>query len=62
VVHYCQARKWLVLVESFTRYATEIAWKTDVCVAEAASHLIHFNGSRFLGPNKYLQSSFTEKP
>ena len=33
-----------------TRYLAEIAWETEVWVADAPSHLIHFNGSRFLGP------------
>jgi hypothetical protein len=33
-----------------TRYLSEIAWETEVWVANAPSHLIHFNGSRFLGP------------
>lgn len=33
-----------------TRYLPEIAWETEVWVADAPSHLIHFNGSRFLGP------------
>lgn len=33
-----------------TRYLSEIAWETEVWVADAPSHLIHFNGSRFLGP------------
>ncbi len=32
------------------RYVGEIAWETEVWVAEAPSHLIHFNGERFLGP------------
>jgi hypothetical protein len=31
-------------------YLPEIAWETEVWVAEAPSHLIHFNGERFLGP------------
>lgn len=50
----------LVLVTAFlTRramnaYLTEIAWETEVWVADAPSHLIHFNGERFLGP--YSQS------
>lgn len=35
---------------TFTRYSREIAWETDVWVAENPSHLIHFNGVRFLGP------------
>jgi len=33
-----------------TRYLGEIAWETEVWVADAPSHLIHFNGARFLGP------------
>ncbi len=31
-------------------YLSEIAWETEVWGAEAPSHLIHFNGERFLGP------------
>lgn len=33
------------------RYLGEIAWETEVWVADAPSHLIHFNGERFLGPH-----------
>lgn len=32
------------------RYLPEISWETEVWVAEAPSHLIHFDGTRFLGP------------
>lgn len=32
------------------RYLSDIAWETEVWVADAPSHLIHFNGVRFLGP------------
>ncbi|WP_395495745.1 BsuBI/PstI family type II restriction endonuclease [Acetobacter sp. KSO5] len=32
------------------RYLGELAWETEVWVADAPSHLIHFNGVRFLGP------------
>jgi len=32
------------------RYLAEIAWETEVWVADAPTHLIHFNGVRFLGP------------
>lgn len=32
------------------RYLGNIAWETEVWVADAPSHLIHFNGVRFLGP------------
>jgi hypothetical protein len=51
-----EAKAGLVYVTAFpsrsvmTRYLGEIAWETDVWVADAPSHLIHFNGERFLGP------------
>ncbi len=46
----------LVFVTTFLNRATmreylpEIAWETEVWVADAPEHLIHFNGERFLGP------------
>jgi hypothetical protein len=46
----------LVFVTAFpsrlkmARYLKEIAWETEVWTADAPSHLIHFNGERFLGP------------
>lgn len=50
------ARAGLVFVTAFltrramTKYLADIAWETEVWVAEAPSHIIHFNGERFLGP------------
>lgn len=35
---------------TMARYLPEIAWETEVWVADAPTHLIHFNGVRFLGP------------
>lgn len=32
------------------RYLRDIAWETDVWCADNPTHLIHFNGERFLGP------------
>jgi type II restriction enzyme len=32
------------------KYIHDIAWETEVWVAEAPDHMIHFNGERFLGP------------
>jgi len=32
-------------------YWDKIAWETEVWVAEAPTHLIHFNGDRYLGPH-----------
>lgn len=46
----------LVFVTTFmhraamVKYLGEIAWETEVWVADAPSHMIHFNGERFLGP------------
>ena len=36
--------------QAMTRYLPEIAWETEVWVASDPTHLIHFNGERFLGP------------
>jgi hypothetical protein len=46
----------LVFVTSFldrralAKYVGDISWETEVWVAESPTHLIHFNGDRFLGP------------
>jgi type II restriction enzyme len=32
------------------RQASGPAWETDIWIAEAPDHLIHYNGERFLGP------------
>lgn len=32
------------------RYLGDIAWESEVWVADSPTHLIHFNGTRFLGP------------
>ena len=36
----------------FRIYAAEIAWETEVWIAENPGHMIHFNGEKFLGPYK----------
>ncbi len=54
------AKAGLVYVTAFpnravmARYLGEIAWETEVWVADAPSHLIHFDGERFLGPYDVL--------
>ena len=40
----------LLTRRAMTKYLGEIAWETEVWVADAPSHIIHFNGERFLGP------------
>lgn len=36
---------------AMTKYLGDIAWQTEVWIAEAPAHLIHFNGERLLGPH-----------
>lgn len=50
------AKPGLVFVTAFldrkamVKYLSDISWETEVWIAEAPDHLIHFNGERFLGP------------
>lgn len=54
---FARSTAGLVYVTAFpdraimSRYLGDIAWETEVWVADAPSHLIHFNGARFLGPH-----------
>jgi hypothetical protein len=36
---------------TFTKYLESISWETEVWLADDPTHLIHFNGARFLGPH-----------
>jgi adenine-specific DNA-methyltransferase len=36
--------------KAMVKYLGDISWETEVWVAEAPDHMIHFNGERFLGP------------
>lgn len=36
---------------TMARYLRDISWETEVWVSESPSHLVHFNGERFLGPH-----------
>ncbi len=53
----------LVFVTTFltrgamVEYLRDISWETEVWVAEAPKHLIHFNGERFLGPYEDILSN-----
>ena len=53
---FAESKIGLVYVTAFpnrtlmSRHVSEIAWETDVWVADAPSHLIHFDGLHFLGP------------
>ena len=35
---------------TFRKFIADIAWETEVWMADNPSHMIHFNGSRFMGP------------
>jgi len=53
---FAKASVGLVFVSCFQsrnamrKYLSEVAWETEVWCADNPSHLIHFNGERFLGP------------
>ncbi|MCA8912887.1 MAG: Eco57I restriction-modification methylase domain-containing protein [Planctomycetes bacterium] len=55
---FAGSKAGLVFVTTFLdrntwlKYAKEISWETEVWIAEDATHLIHYNGERFLGPYK----------
>jgi hypothetical protein len=40
---------------TFKKYAADLAWESEVWIADAPDHMIHFNGEKFLGP--YLSPS-----
>jgi adenine-specific DNA-methyltransferase len=35
---------------TFRKFAKDIAWETEVWIADNPDHMIHFNGDKFLGP------------
>ncbi|PKN74048.1 MAG: restriction endonuclease [Candidatus Cloacimonetes bacterium HGW-Cloacimonetes-3] len=35
---------------TFAKYSSSIAWETEVWIEENPEHLIHYNGTKFLGP------------
>ncbi len=36
----------------FRKNAADVAWETEVWIADNPDHMIHFNGDRFLGPHE----------
>ena len=53
---FADAKPGLVYVTAFpdrgvmARYLSDISWETEVWCSDSPSHLIHFDGERFLGP------------
>lgn len=41
--------------KEFRKHAGDIAWETEVWLADAPEHMIHFNGDRFIGPRKGVE-------
>lgn len=37
--------------KDFGKWYSKIAWETEVWIADAPEHLIHFNGDKFIGPH-----------
>ncbi|MCL1993649.1 MAG: restriction endonuclease [Spirochaetes bacterium] len=38
--------------DDFRKWSSDIAWETEVWIADNPDHLIHFNGTKYLGPHK----------
>ena len=53
---FADAKPGLVYVTAFpdrsvmARYLNDISWETEVWCSDSPSHIIHFDGERFLGP------------
>lgn len=41
--------------KTMVKYLGDISWETEVWIAESPTHLIHFNGERFLGPYESVE-------
>ena len=40
--------------KTYKRFSENLAWETEVWIAEMPEHMIHLNGDKFLGPRKKL--------
>lgn len=38
--------------KTYKKFSDQIAWETDVWIAEEPDHMIHLNGDKFMGPHK----------
>ncbi len=56
LLHACPVERVYVtaflVIGEFRKYAADIAWETEVWMADNPDHMIHFNGPKFLGPYK----------
>ena len=37
---------------TFARFVSDVAWETEVWVSDNPTHMVHFNGDKFIGPYK----------
>ncbi len=37
--------------KTINRFFKDISWETEVWIADAPTHMIHFNGDRFMDPH-----------
>ena len=55
---FADAKPGLIYVTAFpdrktmAKYLVDISWETEVWTADAPTHMIHFNGDRFLAPHE----------
>ncbi|MBX3745566.1 MAG: hypothetical protein KF833_09685 [Verrucomicrobiae bacterium] len=67
-VLFAGCRAGLVFVTAFENrrrmqsFLSQIAWESEVWIAEDPDHMIHFNGERFLGPYPDVNPSAHECP
>lgn len=54
MLEQCDAGKIYVTAfpdfSEFKKWSKKIAWETEIWICEMPSHMIHFNGDRFMGP------------
>jgi adenine-specific DNA-methyltransferase len=56
LLQHCTAQPMYVTAfpdaREFRRHAAEVAWETEVWIAETPEHMIHYNGDKFAGPHE----------
>ena len=54
MTRWCKEGKIFVTVfpdkKTYKRFVDQLAWETEVWIADAPDHMIHLNGDRFIGP------------
>lgn len=46
--------------DGYRRHASDLAWETEVWIAETPEHLIHLNGEKFLGPYRDAKTAMKD--